>query len=56
MLDTDGFPADLLWLQVTACAERGLHANNVGERAICRPTFPCERASLAGLALGAFAW
>jgi hypothetical protein len=55
MLDTDGFPADVLRLLVTACAERGLRANNVDERAVCGAAFPCERASLADLALGAFA-
>jgi len=54
MLDTGGFPAVLLRLLVTACAELGLRANNDGERAICRTTFPCERASLADLVLGAF--
>ena len=54
MLETDGFPVDLLRLLVTARTERGLGANNYGERAICRTTFPCERASMADPALGAF--
>ena len=54
MLDSDGFPADLLRLLVIARTERGLRANNYGECAICRTTFPGERASLADLALGAF--
>jgi hypothetical protein len=53
-LDTDRFPAELLRLIATARAELDLHTNNNGEFAVCHTSFPCERASLADLALGAF--
>ena len=53
-LNTDRFPAELLRLLVTARAELNLHTNNNGECAACHTSFPCERASLADLALGAF--
>jgi len=53
-LDTDPFPAELLRLLVTARTELNLHTNNNGECAVCHTSFPCERASLADLALGAF--
>ena len=53
-LDADRFPAELLRLLVTAHMELDLHTNNNGECAVCHTSFPCERASLADLALGAF--
>jgi len=53
-LDADRFPAELLRLIATARAELDLHINNNGACAVCHTSFPCERASLADLALGAF--
>ena len=52
MLDTDEYPADLLRLLTTACADLDLGAIHDGERAICRTRYRCKRASSADLAHG----
>ncbi|HEX9542906.1 MAG TPA: hypothetical protein VGA04_32705 [Streptosporangiaceae bacterium] len=54
VLDVDLFPAELLQLLATAREELNQHVNDRGRCVMCRVSFPCERASLADLALGAF--
>jgi hypothetical protein len=54
VLELDLFPAELLRLLTTAREELDRHVNDSGSCAMCQVSFPCDRASLAGLALGAF--
>jgi hypothetical protein len=54
VLDVDLFPAELLRLLATAREELAQHVNDHGRCVLCQVIFPCERASLADLALGAF--
>jgi hypothetical protein len=54
VLDVDLFPAELLRLLATAREELDQHVNDRGKCVMCQVSFPCERASLADLALGAF--
>ena len=54
LLDVDLFPAELTRLLTTAREELDQHVNDSGRCVMCQVIFPCERASLADLALGAF--
>ena len=54
VLDVDLFPAEFLRLLATAREELDQHVNDRGKCVMCRVSFPCERASLADLALRAF--
>jgi hypothetical protein len=54
VLELDLFPAELLRLLTTAREELDRHVNDSGSCAMCQVSFPCDRASLADLALGAF--
>jgi hypothetical protein len=53
-LDVGFFPAELQRFLATAREELDRHVNDHGRCAMCQASFPCERASLADLALGAF--
>jgi hypothetical protein len=51
---TDCFPSALKQLLITARAEIDRHLNDNGFCAVCGVRFPCERAQLADLVLGAW--
>jgi len=53
-LDVNLFPVELVQLLAVARQELDRHVNDHGRCALCQVRFPCERASLAELALGSF--
>jgi hypothetical protein len=52
--DSGNIPPELLRLLAVARTELDRHLNHNGQCAICQVSFPCERATLADLALSAF--
>jgi hypothetical protein len=51
---TDYFPPCIEQMLKTAQRELDNHSDDDGTCVVCRSTFPCPRAELAALALGAF--